>query len=168
MPWDVDGRGLRPGTFADQLGHPDGDLVVFLRHAGCCFCGEMIADVQAAAGAPGFPFPLFVHQGDRTQGNELLSGHPEARAIADPRRRLYSAFGVERGSAVEMFGPAVWRCGARALGKGHGIGPRVGDGWTLPTLVLVRDGRIAWEHRGRHAGDHPNLTELLPEARTPA
>lgn len=44
-------------------------------------------------------------------------------------------------------------------------GDRIGargraDGWTLPTMVRIRNGKVVWEHRGTPAGDHPDLAAL--------
>lgn len=81
---------------------------------------------------------------------------PRARAVADLPKRLYDAFAVDRGGVKEMFGPGAFLCGLRATRKGHRIGRRVGDPWTLPLLVAVRDDAVVWEHRGRFAGDGPD------------
>lgn len=85
---------------------------------------------------------------------------PGAVAIADPEGELYRAFGVERGGMKEMFGAEAWACGLRAVRQGHFINRKVGDPWTLPTVFAVREGQIIWEHRGRHAGDHPDVARI--------
>jgi hypothetical protein len=159
LSWPVQGRNLEPGTLGDQL-DPDGPtLMAFLRHAGCCFCRELIGDLRrAAARRPGFPRVILVHQGTVADGDELIARlWPTARAVADPEGRLYLAFGVPRGGGLEMFGPRSCLAAVRAVAKGNGVGRKVGDAWTLPTLVALEGGRVVWEHRGTHAGDHPDL-----------
>jgi hypothetical protein len=100
---------------------------------------------------------VFVYQGEPEVAAEWFGplGHG-ARAVADLPKRLYDAFEVERGGLKEMFGPGAIRCGLRATRKGHRIGRKVGDPWTLPLLVAVREGAVVWEHRGRFAGDGPD------------
>jgi hypothetical protein len=151
----VDGRNLRPGTLGDQL-HAAPVLLVFLRHFGCLFCREVVRDVRREHERPGFPRVLFVHQGDAAGGDDFFGRYwPDAPAVADPAAALYRAFDVERGNVAQMFGPRSTACAVRALAKGNGVGRKVGDGWTLPTMLLFDgDGRVVWEHRGRHAGDH--------------
>ena len=85
---------------------------------------------------------------------------PDARGIADPDKVLYDAFAVERGGFREMFGVGPWIAGLRAVAKGHFIGRKLGDPWTLPTIVAIRNESVVWEFVGRHAGDHPDLDDL--------
>lgn len=104
---------------------------------------------------------VFVHQGSVDQGCGFFERlWPEARAVSDPERELYDAFGLGRGSLRQMFGPSVWRRGLEAFVKGHRIGLPVGDPWVMPGMVLVRDGRVTWRHTFTHAGDHPRLEDV--------
>jgi hypothetical protein len=120
---------------------------------------------QAARAAAVDPSVVFVYQGTPQQGAEWFAGLPESmRAIADADKVLYRAFDVERGGLGAMFGPGAIACGLRASRKGHRIGRKVGDPWTLPLAVAVRGGAVVWEHRGRHAGDHPDAATLLAQA----
>jgi hypothetical protein len=59
-----------------------------------------------------------------------------------------------------MFGVKSWVCGLQAARQGHLVNRKIGDPWTLPTIVAVRDRHIVWEHRGRHAGDHPDISGI--------
>ncbi len=157
---EVQGHGVEPAPLGNLLGGRP-TLLVFLRHYGCLFYRQLAADVLAAAREiDGFPDPVFVYQGSTEEGSMFFGDDPDIRAVADPNGGLYVAFGVAHGGAREMFGAASWRCGLRAVSEGHFINRKVGDPWTLPTLVLVHDGRICWRHDGRHAGDHPDLTDV--------
>ena len=101
----VSGVNLMPGSLRDQLGEAV-TLLVFLRHFGCMFCRETIAELRQAAEAPGYPPVVFFFQGTPTEGRAFLRRYwPEARAIADPELFLYESFGVDRGSLLQMFGP---------------------------------------------------------------
>lgn len=87
--------------------------------------------------------------------------YPGAHAIADPEGELYQRFSIERGGWRQMFGLPAWLRGIQATLKGHRVNRKIGDPWTLPTILVVEDARIVWEFRGRHAGDHPDVVGLL-------
>ena len=159
----VTGVNLVPGTLRDQLeGGPH--LLIFLRHFGCLFCRETLADLREFVEADRrFPPVLFFFQGSPTEGRAFLRRYwPAARAVSDPELRVYAAFGVERGGLRQMFGPGVWAAKRRAESKGHESGERSGDIFMMPGAFLVEGGRVLWSHHYRHAGDHPEF-ERLPE-----
>ena len=160
----VSGPNLMPGTLRGQLGERT-TLLVFLRHFGCVFCRETIADLREAAQAPGYPAVLFFYQGTPTEGRAFLRRYwPEARAIADPELAFYQAFGVERGGLLQMFGPGVMAAGLRARRRGFENGERSGDIYRMPGAFLVRGDRVLWQHRYRHAGDHPDFRGIAARA----
>ena len=159
----IEGVNLRGATLRQELGN-EPTLLVFVRHFGCIFCREMIADIgNAAQKNPAHPSVLFFFQGTAAQGKEFFPRFwKDARAVADLPKNFYNAFGLERGSLSQMFGPEVWACGIRAVAKGHFIGAPVGDPWMMPGLFYVQGNRVHWSHHFRHAGDHPDF-ETLPE-----
>ncbi len=161
----VKGVNLVPGQLRDQFdGRPQ--LLVFLRHFGCTFCRETVSDLRkAVAGNPDYPSVLFFFQGSRREGRAFLRHYwPEARAIADEALVFYEAFGVNRGSFLQMLGPGVWNAKRRARRKGHENGDLNGDIWRLPGVFLVRGERILWHHDFRHAADHPDFPAIPDEA----
>ncbi len=87
----------------------------------------------------------------------------DAVAVADPDADLYRSAGVERGGWRAMFGLRSWVAGVRATLRGHRIGRKIGDPLTLPLVLGVVDRTIIWEHRGTHAGDHPDV-DAIPAA----
>lgn len=101
-----------------------------------------------------------MHQGTVEQGAGLFGEHEGLDSIADADGDLFALFAIERGGLREMFGLRAWARGLQALSKGHFIGRKVGDPWTLPTVVAIDDGTIVGEYRGRHAGDHPDVASL--------
>lgn len=122
----------------------------------------MVAELrQVAAQQDNFPAILFVYQGTPQQGEtHLLKSWPEARGIADPDRRLYKAFGIERGGMLELMSPGVVLAGMRALSKGHIQGATTSDPTQMPGMLLVQGGRVLWEHDFQHAGDLPDFERL--------
>lgn len=106
---------------------------------------------------------MFVYQGRVDQAPTFFDRlDPAAVAIADPDGDLYRAVGVERGGWRAMFGLRSWLAGIRATLQGHRIGRKIGDPWTLPVVLAIDGGAVVWEHRGTHAGDHPDL-DAIPD-----
>lgn len=163
LGWMVSGVNLIPGSLGDQLGRGP-TLLVFLRHFGCIFCRETVADLRAASERhEGYPGVLFFFQGSPTEGRAFLRRYwPRASAVADPKRRFYEAFGLERGSLLQTLGPSVWAARRRASGKGHQSGARSGDVWMMPGVFLVEKDGILWRHDYHHAGERPDW-EAIPE-----
>jgi hypothetical protein len=116
---------------------------------------------QVAAQDNYFPSILFVFQGSVAQGKVYFDEHwPEARAIADPRRRLYADFGIQRGSVNQVFGVGAIRATARAARQGHLPSAPIGDPRLMPGMFLVNGRRIVWQHYFQHIGDHPDLRQI--------
>jgi hypothetical protein len=156
----VNGVNLMPGSLRDQLADRV-TLLVFLRHFGCAFCRETVADLRETARAPAYPAVLFFYQGTPTEGRAFLRRDwPDVRAVADPELAFYEAFGVDRGSLLQMFGPGVFAAGLRARRRGFENGERTGDIYRMPGAFLVRGERVLWQHRYRHAGDHPDFASV--------
>jgi hypothetical protein len=163
----VSGLNLVPGTLRDQLGE-NVNLLVFLRHFGCIFCRETLADMRALAERDDrFPNPIFFFQGSPTEGRAFLRRYwPSLRAVADPDAVFYEGFGVARGGMVQMFRPAVWAARSRAEAKGLANGERSGDIWRMPGVFLARGAEILWSHDFRHAADHPDYERVCELAAT--
>jgi hypothetical protein len=91
------------------------------------------------------------------EGDEFFAEHwPEARAVSDPGRDLYRAFGLLEGGLKEIFAPEVLACGLRSASRGHLPGKVVGDVKQMPGFFVVKGNRIVRSHRSRHIADHPD------------
>ena len=150
-------------------------LLLLLRHSGCVFCREALADAAAAlpkieaAGAR----LVLVHQGTDDELRPLLERYRLERIdrVSDPTKEVYRGLEVPRGSFGQLFGPAVWGRGLAAVLQGHGIGPLVGDGFQMPGAFLIRDGRVVAAYRHAHAADRPDYGDLacgVPQSREAA
>ena len=113
---------------------------------------------------PSFPRTVFVGLGDEAE-NKAFFGRlwPEARVVSDPKKVLYAAFGLERGSVWQLLGPSVWSAGLRAAMKGNFVGLPVGDPFQMPGLFLLQGERVTWGHEFGHAGDAPDFRRLASE-----
>ena len=93
-------------------------LVTFLRHAGCTFCREALADLQSQRNeieSRGARIAL-VHLGSEALAQKFFAhyGLGDVSRIGDPERRLYRAFHLRRGGLLDLFGPHVIRRGFEA------------------------------------------------------
>jgi peroxiredoxin len=140
-------------------------LAVFLRHSGCTFCREALADLssrRAEIEAAGVRLAL-VHMGDNESAGRVFAryGLEDVDRFSDPQRRLYRAFGLMRANFWQLFGPKVWWRGFQAavLAR-HGLGKLVGDGFQMPGAFLIYRGNLLVSFRHRTAADRPDYVAL--------
>lgn len=144
-------------------------LIVFLRHSGCTFCREALADLRsqrAQLDAEGVA-PVLVHMGDEAAGKAFFEAYSmsDVSRISDPACQLYRAYGLGRGRIDQLLGPAVWWRGFKAaILARHAVGPAGGDGFQMPGAFLVRDGKIVREFRHKTAADRPDYCQIARPA----
>lgn len=137
-------------------------FAVLLRHAGCTFHREALADLKAAQSslqAAGVQLAI-VHMGEGQNAIEAkradydLSGTPH---LADPEMRLYRELGLPRGTFGQLFGWNELTRGASAcVLRGHGVGALKGDGFQLGGLALLKDGEVVWTRALDSASERPD------------
>jgi peroxiredoxin len=159
-------RKTQDGVTLDELSRLSPVLLVFLRHAGCTFCREALADLakkRPIIERNGTRLVL-VHMGSDEQGARFFGryGLQDVQRISDPERNLYRAFGLPRGSFGDLFGPRVWLRGFQAgiLGR-HGVGSLVGDGFQMPGVFLLYFGEVVRSYRHQSAADRPDYLQLV-------
>ena len=81
--------------------------------------------------------------------------------LADPELRLYSAFGLGRGSFAQVAGPRAILATARAFLKGNLVGKPSGDVMVMPGAFLIAGDRVVWSHDYRYSGENPDWMEAL-------
>lgn len=145
-------------------------FAVLLRHAGCTFHREALADLKSAEpeiAALGAQLAV-VHMGNGENSIEAskpgydLSGTPH---VADPQRLLYRELGLPRGTLSQLFGLSEFTRGASAcLLQGHGVGTLKGDGFQLGGLALIQGGRVAWTRTLDSASERPDYTAEADDA----
>ncbi|RMG69033.1 MAG: AhpC/TSA family protein [Bacteroidetes bacterium] len=168
-------------AYTDAEGHSLADLqasqpalVVFLRHFGCTFCREALADLaqeRAAIEARGVRLVLVHMSPPAVAGRFLMRyGLADVAHISDPERRLYEAFDLKRATWGQVFGWRSWLRGAYAgLWRGHLIGRRLGgDGFQMPGAFVVQGGFVRWAYRHGSAADRPDYREMAACERMPA
>jgi len=152
------------GESLDELSRRSPVLVVFLRHTGCPFTREALADLaaqRAAIETVGARLVL-VHMVDEAKAKTLFEqrGMGDVLRISDPGQQLYQAFELRRGSMWEVAGPGMWWRGIKTVFSGHGFGVPEGDVLQLPGAFLLQDGQIIKAYRHQSSSDRPDYSEL--------
>ena len=89
----------------------------------------------------------------------------EVPLYVDPSRQTYRALGMARPRIFSFVSPRLLAAVARALRGGFMQGAIRGDALQLGgVLVVGRDGRVAFRHRSRDAGDHPVVGDVVAAA----
>jgi len=153
------------GESLDALSRESPLLMVFLRHAGCPFCREALAQLKkdrAAIEAGGVRIVL-VHMTTDDDAKKLFAkyGLDDVPRVADPERQLYEAFELKRGTVGDVMGPKVWWKGFRtAILRGNGFGVPKGDVFQMPGTFLVANGEIVRAFRADDSTGHPDYAEF--------
>jgi peroxiredoxin len=140
-------------------------LLVFLRHMGCPFCREALADLagqREAIERMGTRIAI-VHMSDPENAQRLLCRNQldDVHRFDDPRQSLYRAFGLARGRLLELLGPKVWIRGTVAtLLERHWPGKVDGDAFQLPGLFVLFHGEVIRSYRHQSAADRPSYISL--------
>ncbi|MCB9273314.1 MAG: AhpC/TSA family protein [Lewinellaceae bacterium] len=161
----LDEMATNTGPTLRQLSEQQPVLLVFLRHFGCTFCREALADIagkREEIEKLGTKI-VFVHMTENDIAERYFSrfGLDGAVHISDPACRYYQAFGLVKGNLTQLFGLHTWIRGFSAgVLDGHGIGPQLGDGFQMPGLFVIQDGLIKSSFIHKLASDRPDYLEL--------
>jgi peroxiredoxin len=153
------------GDTLNDLSIQQPQLVLFLRHAGCTFCREALADLsqqRSAIEASGCGIVL-IHMGDNDRDANFFEkyGLGDIPRIADPSCRLYRQFGLDLGSFTELLGPRVWLRGLiAAVLNGHGVGRLQGNGFQMAGAYIYECSRILGGIQHERTSHRPNYAEL--------
>ena len=164
------------GQRLDDLAKSAPQLIVFLRHAGCTFCRQALADIaaqrdQIESSGCGI---VFVHLGNEDpQAEEVFRryGVDDIPRISDPSCRLYRQFGLDLGGFSQLFGLRVWIRGfISGFVNGHGIGRAQGNSFQMPGVYLYHCGVILDGYQPQIASDRPDYAAIARqiEVRKPA
>ena len=144
-------------------------ILAFTRHFGCPQCKEMLDEL--VTGYPelvGAGLSLaVVTQGTLDQTKEFCAERaPGILCLSDPERKVYAAFGLERGTLRQTFLSAqVWRSNRR-LKKTRGwnteLPPPGQDSMLMSgTFVIGPDGLVRLPYYYENIADHPPLDLLV-------
>lgn len=144
-------------------------VLAFTRHFGCPQCKEMLDEL--VTGYPelvGAGLSLaVVTQGTLDQTKEFCADRaPGILCLSDPERKVYAAFGLERGTLRQTFLSAqVWKSN-RKLKKTRGwnteLPPPGQDSMLMSgTFVIGPDGLVRLPYYYENIADHPPLDLLV-------
>jgi len=153
------------GPTVAELSRQSPVLLVFLRHSGCTFCREALADLaaQRTAREKAGTQLVLVHMTDDASFRAFAESYSlgDTPLVADPERRLYRALGLGEASLWQMLDPRVWWRGFQAaILRRHGFGGAQGNVAQMPGVFLIRDGRVVAGHIHRSPADRPDYLEL--------
>jgi len=142
----------------------------FRRYAGCPVCNVHLRSITRRHDEileAGIREVVVFHS--RVETMLELQGLLPFAAIADPEKKLYAEFGVEKMSPWMALNPRSWRAAARALAQSTSLRGATGKGEEhlgLPAEFLINpDGRVLAAKYGEVADDHWSVDELLALAR---
>ncbi len=163
IPW-TDFRSTT-GRTLQELSDQRPTLLVFLRHAGCTFCREALADLaarKAEIAAKGSQLAI-VYQEVPEGMRPLLEkyGLTDVAQFSDPQRQLYDSFQLHLGSLGQLFNLKTFLRGFKAaITSRHGFGAVSSNVYTMPGAFLVHRGQVVREFRHKTASDRPDYTAL--------
>lgn len=143
-------------------------LLAFTRHFGCTQCKEMLEVLTAekvSIEKAGLGI-VVVMQGTPAETAEFANKYaPGLFVLADPDRKAYQAYGLERGSLFQtVINPKVWSAISRSRKKGYQVElpPAGQDAMQMSgTFIISRNGTIELPYYYDNIADHPSLDLLL-------
>jgi peroxiredoxin len=158
-------------SYTSQQGHTLAALsaerpqfVAFLRHFGCTFCREMVADLAAhrpAIEAAGSRL-AFVHLGTEEKAKTFFAHYKldDVPRFSDPDARLYQAFGLVRAELHQYLNfESLYRT-LIAWSHGHFVGKPAGDVKRMPGVFLLHNSEIRKSYRHDLVSDRPDYLAL--------
>lgn len=135
-------------------------FLVFLRHTGCAFCRETLANIaqqrmQLEAGGNQL---VLVHMAGEQYARRFFGkyGLQDVARVSDPKRILYRAFGLGRGGLWQVLGPPTWwRAIVANLRYGLSL-IEPGDYFQMPGMFLVFHGHVVRSFLHQTIADRPD------------
>lgn len=162
---DVDGNPVLLSIFWEKKTL----ILAFSRHFGCPQCKEMVdhlvvalPDIQAKNLGL-----VIVTQGTPEEAKAFCSERaPGVICLADPERKVYQAYGLERANVWQSFlSLNVWRSNRRLKrerGWNTDLPPQGQDALQMAgTFVIAPDGRVRLPYYYDDIADHPPVDLLL-------
>lgn len=143
-------------------------LLSFTRHFGCTQCKELLEELvngREKIEKAGLSLAV-ITQGSLEQTRLFAAEFaPGLLCLSDPERKVYKAYGLERGSLFQTFlNLNVWKALKRARAKGYPIDPPPpGQDAMLMSgaFIISKDGKIQLPYYYDDIADHPSLDLLL-------
>jgi peroxiredoxin len=157
-------------AFASQTGQTLSALaerplfLVFLRHFGCTFCREAVADLAEKRQAieAGGTALAFVHLGTEEKARWFFKpyGMLDVPRFSDPDGRLYESFGLVRAELRQYLNAESLLRVLGAIARGHFIGFPAGDIERMPGAFRIDQGKVQKAFRHKLVSDRPDYLSL--------
>ena len=110
--------------------------------------------------------PVVIAQGEPKHAERYCGKFaPNITCLCRDDTEAYRVYGLRQGSLREFASLDVLKAGARAFRQGHVGGQVVGDARMMPgTFIIDTDGIVQYAYYSQHAGDHPDIDDLISEA----
>ena len=143
-------------------------LLAFTRHFGCTQCKEMLDELVAGKKRieqAGLAIAVITQGTSETTAAFAKIFAPSLLMLADPERKAYQAYGLERGNVFQtVLNFRVWQAVRQARQKGYHLEtpPAGQDAMQMSgTFIISPDGRIVLPYYYDDIADHPPLDLLL-------
>ncbi len=140
-------------------------MLIFLRHFGCNFCREAMADLgklRPSLIKQNIELVL-VHMGENAIAEEYFKKFNLAGVshISDINCIFYKAFGLVKGTSAQLFGFQSWVRGFTTVAKyGSDLGEQLGDSFQMPGSFMVFSGEVRDSYIHKRASDRPDYMKL--------
>ena len=140
-------------------------LLVCVRHFGCTYCRETLADLSKQ-----LPLieqrglrPVVIHMGSPEQADSYMNqfGLPNVATISDPDRRLFRTLELPFGTLGQLISvKTFWRALIEGVVFRFGFGGFVGHGLQLSGAFIIRNGRIEQALRHESPAERTDFTKF--------
>ena len=149
------------GASLSEISDGKPTLTLLVRHNGCTFCKEALADLavqRPAIEGAGLGVAV-VSMSDPGSLRRAADEHglSDVHLVSDPEQSLYRALELRRGTFMQLFGPVVWWRGLLATLRGHLVGGLQGDGFQMPGAFVLHQRAVIKAYRHKTAADRPDL-----------
>lgn len=156
------------GTTLAEMSERSPVLVVFLRHSGCPFCRQTLAELarirqQFEATKTAL---VIVHQDNPERGGAWIQKYDlgQCEQISDPDRHLYHEFELGKANYWDLLGPHTWWAGFKAsILQMHGVTRIVGDIQQLTGAFLIHHNQLIKSFRQKYSSDQPDFASMVCE-----
>jgi peroxiredoxin len=143
-------------------------LLAFTRHFGCTQCKEMLDEIVAGRDRiekAGLDIVVIMQGTPQATAEFARTFAPGLRCLADPERKAYKAYGLERGNIFQTFlNLKVWSAIRKSRLKGYRVEPPPPgqDAMQLSGIFIIsREGLVELPYYFDNIADHPPLELLL-------
>ncbi len=143
-------------------------LLAFTRHFGCTQCKEMLDEIVTGRDRiekSGLDIAVVMQGTPQATAEFARTFAPGLRCLADPERKVYQAYGLERGNIFQTFlNLKVWSSIRKSRQKGYRVEPPPPgqDSMQMSGIFIIsRDGMVQLPYYFDNIADHPPLELLL-------